>query len=120
MTMTGFFFVREETDTQVVYHLRNTWVPFIFAWVGISGAALWFLTQPPTQTVGEVAFLIAGAFLMLRWICFFKPNCEMLSAKYSGRMKVEGSKFSRKNPPIITIQKRKPSTDSVHPKFNKK
>ena len=65
--MNKFFFVREETDTQVVYRLRNAWVPFVFAWVGIIGAACWFLTQPPVQTVGKIAFWIAAAFLILRW-----------------------------------------------------
>ncbi|MBU1712095.1 MAG: hypothetical protein KKD47_03225 [Proteobacteria bacterium] len=114
MSMTKFFFVREETDTQVVYRLRNAWVPFVFAWVGIIGAACWFLATPPTETAGKIAFWIAGAFLLLRWVIFFNANREMLSAKYSGRMKVEGSKFSKTNPPVITIQKEgsSPTTES--------
>jgi len=105
MIITGFFFVREESETQVVYRLRNAWVPFVFAWVAIIAGAVWFLTQPPVQTVAKVTFWIAAAFLLFRWVCFFNANREMLSAKYSGRMKVEGSKFSKTNPPVITIQK---------------
>ena len=106
MRMTRFFFTREESETQIVYRLRNAFVPFFFAWIGIIAGAVWFLTQPPLETVGKVGVWVAGAFLLFRWVCFFKANREMLSAKYSGRMTMEGSKFSKSHPPVISIQKK--------------
>lgn len=103
--MNSFFFTREEDDTKVVYHLKNAWIPFIFAWVGVIGVALWLIGPESISRCGKIVFLVAAVFLLFRWVCFFKANCEMLSAKYSDRMTVEGSKFSSSNPPVITIKK---------------
>jgi len=100
-----FFFTREEDDTKVVYRLKKAWIPFIFAWVSLIGGALWLIGPGSVSPLGKIVFWVAAAFLLFRWVCFFNANREMLSAKYSGRMKVEGSKFSNGNPPVITIKK---------------
>ena len=110
--VTKLFFVREETETQVVYRLRNAWVAFVAAWIALISTGVWWFAQPPFAKFGAIGLSVAGAVLGLRYICFLRVNLELLAAKNSGRMKIEGSKFSRKNPPVITLDKNVPPQKS--------
>ena len=100
-TNTNFFFIREEDDSQIIYKCKHAKLIFISAWVGLIGIGCWFFGDKLISKYGLYVFVVSGTFMLIRWVYFFKANKEMLNAKHSGKLIVEGNKFSKEPKAII-------------------
>ena len=100
-TNTNFFFIREENDSQIIYKFKHTKTIFLFAWCGIIGMGCWLFGNKNISKFGLYMFIVSGSFLLRRWIYFFRANIEMLNAKRTKNLIVEGNKFSREPKAII-------------------
>ena len=99
------FFSRSEDDEQVVIRYTPTW--FYLLITGVLVLLLLSVARLPFDPEPFKQFVFVGyvALFILYYLVTFKTRREIFRAIRERRIKVSGSRFSPKNPLVVTIDK---------------
>ena len=104
----SFFYKREEFPDKIVYRFKNS--GWIYPLIGI-GLIAYFLSIHLRILHDYIFYWVYGVpaiiYFFMSFFSHLGPNKEIRVAMKRGGVKVSGSKYSFKNPLIVTIEKEK-------------